>query len=60
MSLEMLEKIVNFEKRLQMNMSKIFNPTHLSLGHEHVAAELSDVIRDIDWDFSTHRNHHHY
>ena len=60
MSLEMLEKIVNFEKRLQMNMSKIFNPTHLSLGHEHIAAELSDVIRDIDWVFSTHRNHHHY
>lgn len=53
-------KIREFEKRLQKNMHNIFCPTHLSLGHEHVAAEMHEVMIPEDWLFSTHRNHHHY
>ena len=54
------EKIVNFEKKLQDNMKDIYCPTHLSLGHEGVADEIYQNIKDIDWLFSNHRNHHHY
>lgn len=54
------ERIRQFEKRLQADMENIFCPTHLSLGHEQVAAELHEHIRAEDWLFSTHRNHHMY
>jgi TPP-dependent pyruvate/acetoin dehydrogenase alpha subunit len=54
------EKIVNFEKKLQDNMKDIYCPTHLSLGHEGVAEEIHQNIKEIDWLFSNHRNHHHY
>ena len=54
------ERVVAFEKRLQADMQNIFCPTHLSLGHEEVAAELYECLKPADWLFSTHRNHHHY
>jgi len=57
---EMKKKIRSFEERLQANMSEIFCPVHLSIGHEGVAAEMHLVLEDQDWVFSTHRNHHHY
>lgn len=53
-------KIRNFENMLQKNMGKIFCPVHLSLGHESVAADISECIARDDWLFSNHRNHHHY
>jgi pyruvate dehydrogenase E1 component alpha subunit len=53
-------RIREFEIRLQADMRNIYCPTHLSLGHEDVAVELAHVMRDDDWLFSTHRNHHHY
>lgn len=55
-----IERVRAFEKRLQANMKDVFVPTHLSLGHEGVAADIHEVIRPQDWLFSTHRNHHHY
>ena len=57
---ELEEKIRNFELNLQKNMKEIFCPVHLSLGHESVAVDLSEVMIPDDWLFSTHRNHHHY
>lgn len=54
------DKIVNFEKKLQEHMKDVYCPTHLSLGHEEVAEEIHNNIKDIDWLFSNHRNHHHY
>jgi len=54
------KKILTFEKKLQARMSEVFCPTHLSIGHEHVAEEMADVMINDDWLFSTHRNHHHY
>lgn len=56
----LINKIRNFEKKLQANMKNIYCPTHLSLGHEWVADEISKNIIKSDWLFSTHRNHHHY
>lgn len=53
-------RIRQFEKRLQADMANIFCPTHLSLGHEGIAAEIHEHIRPEDWLYSTHRNHHHY
>jgi TPP-dependent pyruvate/acetoin dehydrogenase alpha subunit len=55
-----VQRVRSFEKRLQANMKNIMCPTHLSLGHEGVAAELHECLRPEDWLFSTHRNHHHY
>jgi pyruvate dehydrogenase E1 component alpha subunit len=57
---ELTEKIRAFEKRLQSHMKEIYCPTHLSLGHESVAVDIAEVVREDDWLFSTHRNHHHY
>lgn len=57
---EFIKTIRDFEKKLQDNMDKVFCPTHLSLGHERVAADIHEVFRNGDWLFSTHRNHHHY
>jgi pyruvate dehydrogenase E1 component alpha subunit len=57
---EIEKRIRDFEVRLQKNMKEIFCPVHLSLGHEGVAADLSEVLNKEDWLFSTHRNHHHY
>ena len=54
------KRIRAFEERLQQNMLKVFCPVHLSLGHEGVAGDLSEVMLPQDWLFSTHRNHHHY
>jgi pyruvate dehydrogenase E1 component alpha subunit len=54
------KRIRIFEKKLQDNMLKVFCPVHLSLGHEKVAGDLSEVMMPQDWLFSTHRNHHHY
>lgn len=56
----LVDKIRDFEKRLQSHMKSIYCPTHLSLGHERVAADLADSLLPQDWLFSTHRNHHHY
>lgn len=55
-----VERVKAFEWRLQENMANVFCPTHLSLGHEGVAAEMHEFLRPEDWVFSTHRNHHHY
>jgi pyruvate dehydrogenase E1 component alpha subunit len=57
---EIEKRIRAFEERLQKNMLKVFCPVHLSLGHEGVAGDLSEVMLPQDWLFSTHRNHHHY
>jgi len=57
---EIEKRIRAFEERLQKNMLKVFCPVHLSLGHEGVAGDLSEVMLSQDWLFSTHRNHHHY
>ncbi len=56
----MIERIRQFEKRLQAAMPQIMCPVHLSLGHERVAVELAEHLTPEDWLFSTHRNHHHY
>lgn len=55
-----IERVRQFERRLQENMKDIFVPVHLSLGHEAVAADLHEYLKPQDWLFSTHRNHHHY
>lgn len=55
-----IERCRAFEERLQADMLNIFCPTHLSLGHEGVAADIHEHIRHEDWLFSTHRNHHHW
>lgn len=55
-----VSRVRAFERRLQADMHNIYCPTHLSLGHEHVAAELHEGLYPQDWLFSTHRNHHHY
>lgn len=57
---DFIERVRNFELRLQGDMKNIFCPTHLSLGHESVAADLREYLRPQDWLFSNHRNHHHY
>jgi pyruvate dehydrogenase E1 component alpha subunit len=57
---QFVEKVRNFEIRLQNDMENIFCPTHLSLGHERVAAQLHECIRPEDWVYTYHRNHGHY
>jgi TPP-dependent pyruvate/acetoin dehydrogenase alpha subunit len=57
---EIEKKIREFEIKLQENMRNIFCPVHLSLGHEGVAADLSEVMIAEDWLFASHRNHHLY
>jgi len=53
-------EIRQFEHDLQDQMEAVFCPTHLSLGHEHVAVEIAQALMPDDWLYSTHRNHHHY
>lgn len=55
-----VRRIRDFERRLQANMKDVFCSTHLSLGHECVAADLWECIKPDDWLFSYHRNHGHY
>lgn len=57
---QFIDRVRAFEKKLQAEMQHVFCPTHLSLGHEGVAAELHECLQQDDWLFSTHRNHHHY
>lgn len=57
---QFINRVRAFEHRLQSNMQNVFCSTHLSLGHERVAADLWEDIRPHDWLFSYHRNHHHY
>ncbi|MRD55509.1 hypothetical protein GH816_03005 [Betaproteobacteria bacterium LSUCC0115] len=54
------ERILAFERKLQVHMHEVFCPTHLSIGQEHVAEEMAAEMIKEDWLFSTHRNHHHY
>lgn len=55
-----IARVRQFERRLQDDMKNIMCPTHLSLGHEGVAADLYACLAPEDWLYSTHRNHHHY
>lgn len=57
---EFIERVRNFEKKLQEHMIDVFCPTHLALGHEESAASIREAIKPGDWLFSHHRNHHHY
>lgn len=57
---QFIDRVRAFERRLQANMKDVFCSTHLSLGHERVAADLWECIKPDDWLFSYHRNHHHY
>lgn len=57
---EFISRVIRFEERLLQEMTSIFVPVHLSLGHEGVAADLWECMKPQDWLFSTHRNHHHY
>ena len=54
------KQILNFEKKIQKNLHRIFCPVHLSIGHEKVAEQIFLKIKKHDYLYSYHRNHHHY
>lgn len=58
--LDFVQRLRQFEHRLQADMRNIFVPVHLCLGQEDVPADLHEHLRKDDWLFSTHRNHGHY
>lgn len=54
------ERLRAFELGLQARMDEFRCSVHLCLGQEEAPEALSEIVREQDWVFSTHRSHGHY